>query len=134
MSQKSFKFINLTPNPIVYEKADGERITFQPSGKVIGVTYYRKFKEIDKVNGGIIIERFDRTLDQHFVLEAEIDPLPEPEPNTYFIVLPQVFTELRKRNIKRYDILTPAIDSTKYRVILRTNGSIEAITTFIGLP
>lgn len=134
MNDKIFKFVNLTPQPIVYEKANGDRITFQPSGKVIGVTYYKKFKETDKINGGIIIERFDRSIDQHFVLEAEIDPLPNPEPQTYFIVLPQILTELRKKNIKRFDIIAPAFDSTKYRVILRTNGTVEAITTFIGLP
>lgn len=130
----NFRFVNLTPQPIVYEKANGDRITFQPSGKIIKITYYRKFKETDTINNGIIIERFDRTIDQHFVIEAEIDPLPDPEPQTYFIVLPQILNELRKKNVKRFDIIAPATDHTKYRVILNTSGLVEAITTFIGLP
>lgn len=132
--ESNFRFINLTPQPIVYEKTNGNRIIFQPSGKVISITYYRKLKEIDKINGEIIIERFDRSIDKHYVIEAELDPLPNPEPNTIFIVSPQVLNELRKKGIKRYDIIAPAENNLNYRVVLRTNGTIEAITTFIGLP
>lgn len=130
----NYKFINLTPETIVYRNPyNGECISFPPSGKVIHIKYYKKTKETDIIHN-IVIERFERSIDQHYVIETEIDELPGLEPQTFFIVSPEVFYELRKRHIKRYDIIAPAIDQTIYTVFFKPNGTIDAITVFLGLP
>ena len=83
------KFINLTNHPINIITPNGLKV-IEPSGQITRVQY--DIEAIDEVEGIPIVE----------IIYNKIVGLPEPEPNTYYIVSSTV----KNATLNRKDVIT----------------------------
>ena len=86
----SKKFVNLTNHPINIITPEGIKI-IEPSGQIARVNY--KIETIDEVEGIPIVE----------IVYGDIIGLPNPQPNTYYIVSSVVKNAV---GLKRRDVIT----------------------------
>lgn len=94
------QFINLTPHAINVKTKTGKTEIFEPSGKVARVdSNLQTVDQVDVGDDNIII--YERTY-------GSIIDLPNPQPNTYYIVSAKVLDAT-----KRKDVLAPATDSAE---------------------
>jgi len=122
----NIKFINLTPHPInlVDPATNKVFLTIPPSGKVARVkTMQKTVKTIDfDLNGYLTSVDIKKTE------YGEIENLPEPQPNTIYIVSTIVLVALRDKGIKRDDIVAP--DTTPNSVVRDEKGNIIGVKGF----
>lgn len=107
------KMVNLTPHNIVIMREDGkEKMTIPPSGRIVRIKADQKI--IGEVNGIPIVKTTFR----------DIEGLPEPEPNTVFIVSSLVAQAIKSRE----DIVAP--DTTPQGVVRNEKGQIIGVKRF----
>ncbi|MCS7317750.1 MAG: hypothetical protein NZZ41_05520 [Candidatus Dojkabacteria bacterium] len=120
--QNITRFVNLTPHDIVYQGVDGTRITFPKSGKIAKILNNNSSpKTFATVNGIPIVSRSN--------FEGSIDGLPDPTPNTIYIVSAPVRAILEARGIVRRDVVSPGTGPEDEPI--RENGQIVAVTRFV---
>ncbi len=107
--------INLTPHPIVV-RTDGVDITIPASGQVARVTSQQELaSQIDVYGLTIPVQR---------TTFGQVDGLPDPKPNTIYIVSSLVLGALKG---SRPDVVAPDTGPTAIR---NDNGQIVAVTRF----
>lgn len=111
------KLVNLTPHDIVVY--DGvEFFTIPASGTVARVAVSQE--EVHRGLGVPVVRN----------AYGEVENLPEPQPDTYFIVSSLVLEALRKEGCTRTDILAPDTGPTAIR---DEQGRIAAVRRFVTL-
>lgn len=94
--------VNLTPHEITVITDDGKEIKIPPSGRIARIL--TKDEKVGEVNG---ISMYETKL-------VEVQDLPEPMPNTLFIVSVVVAEKVR-----RSDVLAP------YSLVRDENGTVK---------
>jgi hypothetical protein len=110
--------INLTPHKVTIYSRDGEKVIAEipPSGMVARVAVTSK--TIGEV-AGIPIRKAEY---------GEIENLPDPMPDTYYIVSTVVLIALREKGIHRPDVLAP--DTNPDSVIRDPEGRVIGVKYF----
>jgi hypothetical protein len=111
-------FINLTPHKITVYDSKGEKIITEipPSGLVARVsTVSRVVGEI----AGIPVRRVEY---------GEIENLPDPMPDTYYVVSTVVLIALREKGIRRSDVISP--DTNPDSAVRDSEGRIVGVRFF----
>jgi len=112
------RLINLTPHEItVY--TDRGAVSIPPSGQVARVSVTSI--EVARI-GGIPINRVEY---------GEVEGLPEPQPNTYYIVSQLVLQALRSAGVSRQDILAP--DTSPSSAVRDSEGRIIGVKALLTL-
>jgi hypothetical protein len=93
--EDTMKLVNLTPHPVVIVAADGATITIPPSGTVARCTVTRS------VVGTVTVETV--TVPVTATVLGQVEHIPEPEPETLFIVSRVVAEAARDRD----DLVVP---------------------------
>ena len=111
-------FINLTPHKVTVYDSKGEKVIAEipPSGMVARVAVTSKI--IGEV-AGIPIRKAEY---------GEIENLPDPMPDTYYIVSTVVLIALREKGIHRPDVISP--DTNPDSVIRDSEGRIIGVRFF----
>jgi hypothetical protein len=111
-------FINLTPHKVTIYSSDGKKIIAEipPSGLVARVTVTSKII-------GEVAEIPIRKAEY-----GEIENLPDPMPDTYYIVSTVVLIALREKGIHRPDVISP--DTNPDSVIRDPEGRIIGVRFF----
>jgi hypothetical protein len=112
MMNFKYKFVNLTPHVVVIQMPDGLKIKIKPSGSIARVST-EDIKLDKEINGIPCIHR---------KLTYEVEGLPEPRDNTYYIVSALVYYTLSGRD----DILVPDTSSIQTK-----RGDIRVVKQFI---
>lgn len=92
--------INLTPHPITSINNSGDKTTYQPSGIVARVSQ-------NIISNGIQLDGIDVS----YSTFGDTQDLPNPKPNTYYIVSSLVLNA----NKHRCDLIAPRTDNTALR-------------------
>jgi hypothetical protein len=112
------KFINLTPHEVVLydETAQNVILKIPPSGKVARVSV--KSEIVGNIDG-VPIRR---------TTYGDIQDLPDPLPNTVYIVSTVLLIALQAKGIRRTDVVSP--DTNPDSVIRDTNGRVMGVKYF----
>jgi hypothetical protein len=111
-------FINLTPHKITVYDSKGERVIAEipPSGLVARVsTVSRVVGEV----AGIPVRKTEY---------GEIENLPDPMPDTYYIVSTVVLIALKEKGIHRSDVISP--DTNPDSAVRDSEGRIVGVKFF----
>ncbi len=111
------KLINLTPHPItIYNQDNNIVMNIPPSGQVARVATIPKI--VDSVNGVPIRQ----------IEYGDIVGLPEPQPDTIYIVSTVVIIALRAKGINRMDVVSP--DTNPDSSVRDSEGKIIGVRYF----
>jgi hypothetical protein len=116
------KFTNLTPHEIVILDDQNNVIAkIPPSGLVARVE--TKEELVAEING----------IPVYKVSYGNIQGLPEPEPNTVFIVSTLILAALKEKGIERKDVVAPNTNPSKHGAVRDPSGKIVGVKSFIVL-
>ena len=111
------KFINLTPHTVNVVDADGNIIlSVAPSGAVARVTTQQTV--VGNV-GGVDVVR---------TVFGDVDGLPDPQPDTVYIVSTLALQSLKENGIDRDDVVAP--DTSPASVVRNADGQIIGVKRF----
>jgi len=113
------RLINLTPHPLTIYGPNGVDV-IPASGSLARV---RSTSEVIGEVADIPVIR---------PTFAEVDGLPDPQPNTFYLVSSVVLTALRSHGIHRGDVIAPATGPND-GCIRNAQGHVQGITRFSGL-
>jgi hypothetical protein len=118
MEQLGIKFINLTPHEVVVYDQVGQNIVLRipPSGTVSRVSVRSEI--VGEVNGVAIRK----------TTYGDIVDLPDPQPDTVYIVSTIVLIALQSKGITRTDLLSP--DTNPDSVVRDAQGKILGVKYF----
>lgn len=110
-------FINLTPHVLNVVDADGNQLfSVAPSGKSARVTTDQT------VVGSVVGVDIVRTV------FGDVDGLPDPQPDTVYIVSTLVLQALKANDIQRDDVVAP--DTSPASVVRNADGQIIGVKRF----
>ena len=110
-------FINLTPHTVnVVDDSGNSILSVAPSGAVARVMTQQKV--VGNV-GGVDVVR---------TVFGDVDGLPDPQPNTVYIVSTLVLQALKANGIVRDDVVSP--DSSPASVVRNADGQIIGVKRF----
>jgi hypothetical protein len=110
------EFVNLTPHEIVVYRDENAILKIPPSGRVARVMV--KSEVIGEING-IPVRK---------TIYGDIQDLPDPQPNTVFIVSTVVLLALQAKGIRRSDVLSP--DTNPDSAVRDAQGKILGVKYF----
>jgi len=110
--------VNCTPHKIVIRTPSSEDIVIEPSGYVARVITKQELRQLDGCPIPIAEQQ----------ISGEIIGLPEPAPNTLYVVSAVVLSALRGT---RPDVVSPGTGPNDGAI--RENGQVVAVTRFVTL-
>jgi len=116
------RFTNLTPHEVVIlDNKDNIIAKIPPSGIIARV---ESKEELISVINGIPVYK---------VSYGNIQGLPEPEPNTVFIVSTLILAALKEKGLERKDVVAPNTNPTPNGAVRDGKGQIIGVRSFITL-
>jgi hypothetical protein len=116
------KLVNLTPHEVVVFDANNNVIAkIPPSGTVARVVTREKI--VGSINGIPVVA----------TEYGDIDSLPDPQPNTVYIVSLLVLQALQARGERRSDVVAPNTAPTPLGAVRDSQGRIIGVRSFVTL-
>jgi len=116
------KLVNLTPHEVVILNDQNDiLLRVPPSGMIARVDATEEL--VAEING----------IPVYKVSYGNIQGLPEPEPNTVFIVSTLILAALKEKGIDRKDVVAPNTNPSKHGAVRDSKGQIIGVRSFITL-